>query len=611
MNGDANPLGGDGDLGSKFNFLMENLLKNKKEEKPDVTALKSLKDSLFPEEKDDKQRMRRLKQKQRVLQAVPIAIDSITSDGQKDIKRTLKDIFTFKMDTVKPDIKKGPWAALFGLLALVIGFLIGAVKGFFEQFKLLFTKIKGFITGLGKLIAESKIGKAIAGIFKAIKLKLVKGLEVLKNTKIGKLVTSFFATIKTKVGSFFNKIKGVFSGIAKFFAPLLDFTSKLKVGAVLKGPFSIITKIIGFFKSLAPFFEVGLKAGRLFGKVLFPIFLIIDVISGFYKSFTDPKLKDKSFLQKAITGFISGILGFFDIFSIFGLEFFNYNEIRDRIEKIFKPFREGKWIQGIGQIVNQIVSWVMAIPGKILGWIVGWFNKDLGAKITEYFRNFDLFDQIKNIVGTIVGWFKKIYGFFEGIVLSVKNAYDKIKGFATNLYDKIVGFVKGVIETITGIFDISKIKDWIKGKLGFGPTEREVTVKEVGDFASTRDRTLFTGRDAYKFDQDDEIVALKEGGPIEKLLKDRDDKSSRSIDNLNRTVEELSKTFEKYANTTMQIHQNEQKLMLQNIELLKRIGDNEKSSNVVVQNSSNNMVLQEKASSNQDFRKDMTWLSRY
>ena len=110
---------------------------------------------------------------------------------------------------------------------------------------------------------------------------------------------------------------------------------------------------------------------------------------------------------------MAGIGGFLDIFSIFGLEFFNFDEIRDRIDKMFKPFQEGKWIQGIGQILNQNVSFLLAIPGKILGWVVGWFSKDLGKKVTDYFRNFDLFETIKNIISYLAHFWSISIIFFN------------------------------------------------------------------------------------------------------------------------------------------------------------------------------------------------------
>lgn len=604
MNGDAMPLGGDGDINSKFNFLVENLLKNKGDEKPDITALKSLKEALFPEEKEDKARFRRFKQKQRVLQAVPISIDGLTTEGQKDLRKTFKDLFSFKVDVEKPDPKKGPWAKLFFILAFVIGFIIGAVLGFLEQVKKFFSFLKNSFKILYNIFKDTSIGKFIRGLFNSIKLKILAGIKALKETKIAKLIKGFFDSVKqTVLGwkaafkdstiiktlksvfdtakaralSIFESVKNLFGKVKSFFKPLISFFEKFKLGKMI--PTGALKVFTGFLSQLGGFFSLGLKVGRLFGKILAPLMALFEVGVGLFQAFTDPKLKDKSFLQKMVTGLVKGILNFFDIFEIFGLNLIKFDEIRDRIEKIFKPFREGKWIEGIGQIFNQIQSFAIGIPGKIFGWIIGWFNKDLGKKITEYFEKFDIAEEIK-----------------------------KLGSF---LMDKILGFVKGVVDVISNIFNLDNIKDWIKDKLGFKSPEKEVEVKDVGDLTSTSDRTLFTGRQAYRFDQQDEILALKEGGPIEKLLQDRESMPVQSLDELNRTVRDLSNAFAKYASTTLQVQQNEQKLMMQNIDVLKAINDKENNNNVVVQNSSNNMVLQEKASSNLDFRKDLSWISRY
>ena len=592
--------------------------------------VKNLQEMLFPEQKNEKSAFRRLKQKQKTLQGVPVSLDSISTDGKRDLRKAFSNIFSFKLDTKKPDEKSGPWAKLFFIIAFVVGFLVGAIQGVFKQLQFLFKLIKSKLNGFVKLLEETKIGKAIRSLLRGVKLKFLNALRYLKNTSIVKSVSGFLKNLKnalsakfTKIVEFskkalgpvgkgiqkiFSTVRSVFSKIGRFFKPITNFLSKFKVlGKVASGPGKLIKGFMGFIGKISKFFKLGMKVGRIFGKLAAPLFLIIEIFTGIFKAFTDTKLSDKSFIQKLTTGLVAGIGGFFDIFSIFGLEFFNFDEIRDRIEKIFKPFREGKWIEGIGQILNQIISWFLAVPGKILGWVVGWFNKDLGKKITEYYRNFDLFDWIKNILGSLMGWVKKFAQFFVNIKDSVVKIYDKIKGFATEVFDKITGFLKNLVSAIADMFSFGKIKQWIKEKLGFEEPEKTETTRPqpVGDYFSTPERTLSTDRGAVSFDKNDEIIALKEGGPISNILKRTSQETSTSINNLTNTVKQINDAFSKFVKAATTMQQNELKLMAENINLLKDIKDKRNESNVVVQNNNNSSIFSEKISSNLDFRRSI------
>ena len=135
--------------------------------------------------------------------------------------------------------------------------------------------------------------------------------------------------------------------------------------------------------------------------------------------------------------------------------------------------------------------------------------------------------------------------------------------------------------------------------------------KPVGDLYDTNDRTLFSNGQSYSFDKNDEIVALKKGGPIDKLMGRREEMTNNSIKQLTGVVKELRKSFELYAKATSMMQQNEMKLMNENVNLLTAIKDKEQKSNVLVNNSSNNLVFNEKTSSNLEFRKDMSYLTRF
>lgn len=593
--------------------------------------LKNLQEMLFPEQKNDRTAFRRLKQKQKSLQGIPVSLDSISPEGKRDIKKAFSNLFSFKTETKKPDEKSSPWAKLFFVIAFVVGFIIGAIQQVFKDIKFLFSLLKGKLAGLLKMLGETKIGSAIRGLFRGVKLKFLNAIRQLKNTSIVKSISGFFKELKValkskftkiieisknalgtvgkRIGSIFSSVKKVISKIGNFFKPITSFLSKFKsVGKITSGPGKLIKGFLGFFGKISKFFKLGLKVGKLFGRLLGPLFAIFEVFTGIFKAFTDDKLTDKSFMQKLITGILGGLGSFFDLFSIFGLEFFNFDEIRDRIEKIFKPFREGKWLEGLGQIINQVVSWFLAVPGKIVGWVVGFFNKDLGKKITEYYRKFDYFEWLKGVFATLMKWVKKFAHFFVSIKDKVIEIYDKIKGFSSTVFDKITSFIQKLVDSIVSIFSFGKIKNWIKEKLGFGENKQEETgtkPKPTGDFIETSERTLTSGRGAVSFDKNDEILAMKEGGPISNILRRASDETSASINNLTSTVKQINDAFAKFVKAATTMQQNELKLMAENINLLKDIREKKNDSSVIVQNNNNSSIFNEKVASNLDFRRSM------
>jgi len=632
MDGSSTGLGESIAVNEKLTAILAILQKKQATEnevKPGL--LKTLQESLFPEQKAEKNAFRRLKQKQKTFQGVPVTIDSITPEGRRDLRRIFSNLFSFKLDTKKLDEKSGPWAKLFFIIAFVVGFLVGAILQVFKDLKSLFKIISTKLKGLFLRIKNTKLGQAITNIFRSVKLKFLKAIRYLKSFSIVKTISGFFKSLKLSLSSkfkfitdfalkafenikssfmkIFSKVRGFITRIQKFFKPITDFLGKFNVGKILSTPGKLFKSFLGFFGKLSGFFKLGLKLGRLVGKLLWPLFAIIETVSGLFKAFTDPKLQDKSFIQKMITGLVAGIAGFFDIFSIFGLELFGFDEIRDRFDKIFEAFKKG-FFNGIGEWYNQIMSYAYGLIGKVVGWIVGWFNKDAGNAITEWSKNFDLGKFIKEMIGSLVGWFKKIFDFVGNIGDTISKAYEKIKGFATGLYDKIISFVKGVVDAIANIFNIRKIKDWIKEKLGFGPkvdmSKTDVKVTEVGDYMEKDERTLYTQRGAVSFDKNDELLALKKGGPINDLLNRTTQATTRSLDNLTVSVKEINTSFDKFIKTATALQQNELKLMNENLNLLREIKDKETSSSVVVQNNANSNIFSEKISSNLEYRKDLS-----
>lgn len=394
--------------------------------------------------------------------------------------------------------------AILGALALLAGIISGAIA-----------EIVKLLKGLKLFLSESKLGKFIKDIFGLMKAKFLELLKVLRETKFIKFIEEF---IKIKIieplSKFFKPVLNLFGSVkdmikTKVIVPITKFFETLgrlfKVIEAGKGPLFMMKAFPTFFKFfedqiriVLKVFQIGVKVGRLFGKLLGPVLVLFEAVVGLYQAFTDPKLQDKSFLQKIITGLTQGLLNFFDFFEIFGLDLFKFETIRDRIETIFKFFREGKWLQGLQAIQDQLLSVVISIPGKIVGWIVGWFDKELGQKIMQFFDKFDLgkfrqaifkrigkifgiikdfFSSIEEKLGPVVGFllkalggpvylafiaFKKAFEYavplMKGIGSIVSKVFGYIKSFFVFIFDgikKVAKKISGIISKIPGMGDLS------------------------------------------------------------------------------------------------------------------------------------------------------------
>ena len=399
--------------------------------------------------------------------------------GRPEFKqKEVKDL-VLSPTLAKLEDKSNKWIkALLGALALLAGIVSGAIAEIVKMLK-----------GLKLFLSETKLGKFIKEIFSAIKLKILELLKPIRETKFVKFIED---ALKEKV---IKPIAKLFETIGRVF--------KIVEGG--KGPLLMMKAFPTFFRLFEDYiriafkvFQVGSKIGRLVGKILGPVLALFEVIVGLVEAFNDPKLKDKSFLQKVVTGLTKGLLNFFDFFEIFGLDLFKFETIRDRIEEIFKPFREGKWLQGLSQIGNQLSSVIISIPGKIVGWIIGWFDKDLGKKISDFFDRFDLgkfytaiakrigniFDPIINLFkaieekfgpnitpilnllgGPVVGAFnilKKTFEYIAPLMKEIASLASKFFGYIKNFFVMIWDGIKSLADKISQIPFMKKVGEELK-----------------------------------------------------------------------------------------------------------------------------------------------------
>ena len=301
---------------------------------------------------------------------------------------------------------------ILGALAFLAGIIAGAIA-----------EIGKLLKGLKLFLSETKLGKFIKEIFGALKAKFLEILKPLRETKIGKFIENLLGEkILKPISKLFENIGRIFKIVEAGKGPLLIAMKFPRFFAFFEDAIRVVFKV----------FQIGTKIGRLFGKLLGPVLVIFETVVGLVQAFTDPKLSDKSFSQKIITGLTQGLLNFFDFFEIFGLDLFKFDTIRDRIEAIFKPFREGKWLQGLQAISDQVTSVIISIPGKILGWIVGWFDKELGKKIMDFFDRFD------------VGKFR------EAIFKRIGPIFDNIKMFFQSIEEKLGPVLGPLIKLLGG-----------------------------------------------------------------------------------------------------------------------------------------------------------------
>ena len=154
--------------------------------------MERLRDKLFASDKKDDVALKRYKQKRKAFQAVPITIDSISLDGQKSLKKVLKNIFTFNIDKKELEDKKtGIWGTI---AALIIGLLSGLI-GFIME------KLKSLWDSLHPLDALKSLGNA----FKEIRDSLWKSF---KESKLGQVFSDIARTIsESKFGKFMRDLK--------------------------------------------------------------------------------------------------------------------------------------------------------------------------------------------------------------------------------------------------------------------------------------------------------------------------------------------------------------------------------------------------------------------
>lgn len=646
--------------------------------------MERLRDKLFSDEKKEQTLLRRFNQKRRVFQAIPITIDSITPDGQKGIRKALKNLLTFNIDKKELEDKKtGLWgmitALIIGLIAGLIAFLKDKLKG-----------LEAWWKGL-------KFGEGLGNVFKSIRDKIWAGF---KNSKLGQVFDDIAKSLReSKFGKFIRELKMPRFWQTENFLKALDemktFTKRIRELPKYVREMSP-EKLTEYIKNLK--FKAGIDYGSTSSKALleqiktlemyrdslkegFNFQSLIDELETTTKSLDKPKPLFQKALQgfgKAFDGFINGAKNI--LASLTG----KLGDAVKALEKIPGVGMVIKKMPYIGSVISTLDTIFQLVERKIKGEeiddaaltaaattiglnVVGWFSgflfplafltlKQIEPMIRKIFEEQDTFDKLGLIFSAIpevlykgIGLFMKFliadlpywvgkawdhlfgdkkegpyltfFKFFseeledfftnfslgmelqkighfigEGVVnmgIQIRDFFSKVftTAFWKDAWDKITGKSKRTPEQ-----DIADAK-YIEGVLDDIDKTRkktEIPVKKAGDLIGTKDKVLFSGEQAFRFSKNDQFFAVRKGGPIDNIVESFSIKTKESNEKLLKEVKDLNKKFstlENFYKESLLLQAKQLKAVDAHTPFLKDIRNKDFSSNILMNNRPNNVVV--------------------
>jgi len=642
--------------------------------------MERMRDKLFADEKKENSLLRRFNQKRRVFQAIPITIDSITPDGQKGIRKALKNLLTFNIDKKELEDKK---TGLWGMLtALIIGLIAGLIAFIKDKLKGLQSLFKGF-----------KFADNLSDLFKTIRSNIWKAFT---GSKLGQVFSEIARTLReSKFGKFMRELKMPRFWQTENFLKALDemktFTKRIKEFPKYIREMSP-EKLTEYIKNLK--FKAGLDYGSKSSKALleqiktlemyrdslkegFKFQSLIDELEAATKQLDKPKPA----FQKALEGFGKSFKGFIDgakgILSNFA------NKLSEGVKLLEKIPGVGyviKKIPYIGSIISTIDTIGQLVARKLKGEkidraaltsavttialnIVGWFAffplallqlKHIEPMIKKIFEEPEFLNKIglmfasipeiiykaigltmKLVVADIPYWLGKawdhLFGdkkdgpfltFFKGWSEELDTFFTEfslgpwLRDMGNKIGEGLMDFGGQVANFFSNFFNPVFWAQWMKSKFGNKPafSERMDTqdqflddtiqkqldkakkskVKKAGDFIGTKDKVLFSSEQAFKFSKNDEFFAVRRGGPIDNLVGAFSAKTKESNEKLIKEVRELNKKFsslESFYKESLLLQNKQLKAVDSHTPFLKDIRNKDFSSNVLLSNRPNNIVV--------------------
>lgn len=645
--------------------------------------MERMRDKLFADEKKENSLLRRFNQKRRVFQAIPITIDSITPDGQKGIRKALKNLLTFNIDKKELEDKKtGLWgmltALIIGLIAGLIAFIKDKLKGLeslFKGFKFadnLSDLFKTIRSNIWKAFTESKLGQVFSEIARTLReSKFGKFMRELKMPRFWQ--TENFLKALDEMKTFTKRIKE-FPKYIREMSPekLTEYIKNLKFKAGLDYGSKSSNALLEQIKTLEMYRD-SLKEGFKFQS-------LIDELEAATKQLDKPK----PLFQKALEGFGKSFKGFIDgakgILSNFA------NKLSEGVKLLEKIPGVGyviKKIPYIGSIISTIDTIGQLVARKLKGEkidsaaltsavttialnIVGWFAffplallqlKHIEPMIRKIFEEPEFLNKIGLMFASIPEIIYKAIGLTMKLVVAdipywLGKAWDHM--FGDKKEGPFLTFFKGWSEELDTFFTEFSLGPWLRdmgnkigegivglgikiqnflgslitpgywkdlwNKIKSGKSKRtpqddiadakyidgvledidntrkrtEIGVKKAGDFIGTKDKVLFSGDQAFKFSKNDEFFAVRRGGPIDNLVGAFSAKTKESNEKLIKEVRELNKKFsslESFYKESLLLQNKQLKAVDSHTPFLKDIRNKDFSSNVLLSNRPNNIVV--------------------
>lgn len=544
-----------------------------------------------------------------------------------------------------------------------IGKIFNAQK--YDELMKLSPKTKELFTRF-KDIPEKYLKMTVEELDKTIKSRINTTKEITYGNKFK--TKSGFELLTDDLKEFSNLKKGGKStaDVAKAVEEFNKTNSAIQdTVKTIEGPLKAATGGVGkFFDDIGKFFDEFLKImpwGDKISKVVNflkkyggPLGVIIDTFETAFHLFDKNKKGDlgKEEITTAITTLVLRAIGWLGSIILFPLAFLKREDMEGTINKIFEEedifMKIGRMFGAIVDIIIKslggtidFIGQAVLLGAKLLRKIDQWFFGGTGEKgmfetvLEEFLHQFSIeiknfnyvdfvapvSDFIADLLTPFVVLFTDTDAFMDTYIRPLKEWSEKklasIGDSLKDTLDKVVNWLKEIFtwenikEFILTSNPMSKAiaagGKWVGDMFnGDEKEQQKIPAGPVQDLVDDNERILYSKGEAHIFDKNDQIVALKKGGPIQEALASIDMKTKESVDQLRSSVEQISKTLNEYLNKAEKLYDAEFKLMTSNNEILQQIKDKEAAnSNVVVNNSSNNMVFSHKTSSNNEYRSEL------
>jgi len=632
--------------------------------------MERLRDKLFASDKKDDVALKRYKQKRKAFQAVPITIDSISLDGQKSLKKVLKNLFTFNIDKKQLEDKKtGIWgtiaALILGLLTGLVGFIMEKIKGLWDSLhnidalKNLRTIFKDIRDSLWKSFKESKLGQVFSDIAKTISeskfgkfmrelkalrfwqtenflntLKEMKNFtqrikelpKYLRDMNVGQL-TEYIKKTKFKTGldygaeiskaqqeqiSTLEKLLEFKKEGFKFNEMILALEEEIKLIDKPKPLFQIA--IEGFGKTFSELFKSAGEALSFVGSKLEGAVKALEKIPGIgfimkkipyigtiissvdtLMQLVEKKIKgekvDNATLTAAATTIALNTIGWFSSGVLFPLAFLTLKQLEPIIRNIYEApdtlNKLGLAFAAVPEILYKAFGMTLKFFAADLPFWIGsaWdkmfgdkkegpillFFKHWSEELEDFFTNFSLGKELQNL-GNMIG---------EGIA----GMGLKLKDFLSSVLTK--DFWKRQFQNYLSFDSINKrLSDTANNLEKQTPIEKtDIKVSKADDLISSNDKTLFSGRNAYKFNKSDEFFAVKKGGPVDNLMANFANKTNKTNEELIKEIKSLNKKFsslENFYKESLLVQNKQLNAVTSHTPFLKDIRNKDFSSNNII-----------------------------